>query len=156
VARVNVDGVEGSSIPGGVHLARYGGGDDYVQVEPLLSAWCDPEPAPTSDAAAAGGGVSVVVAAAAAVASNSTSTAAWAAACEQLPQVTPASLELLHGFSGAALLPSGAAPAAGSIAVERARHLLVSRMPPPEGAGCGPPHASLMLHGWLFHAYHAR
>ena len=36
VERVNIDGLEGSSIPGGLHLARYGGGDDYRQVDPLL------------------------------------------------------------------------------------------------------------------------
>jgi hypothetical protein len=33
VPRVNIDGIEGSSIPGGLHLARYGGGDDYRQVK---------------------------------------------------------------------------------------------------------------------------
>ena len=36
-ARTNIDGLEGSSIPGGCHVARYGGGDDYRQMEPLLS-----------------------------------------------------------------------------------------------------------------------
>lgn len=36
VTRVNVDGVEGSSIPGGLHLAKYGGGDDYRQVSEHL------------------------------------------------------------------------------------------------------------------------
>jgi hypothetical protein len=36
---VNVDGLEGSTIPGGVHLARYGGGGDYRVAEPLLSVW---------------------------------------------------------------------------------------------------------------------
>jgi hypothetical protein len=39
VDRVNVDGIEGSSIPGGLHLARYGGGDDYRQVCLSSSEW---------------------------------------------------------------------------------------------------------------------
>ena len=37
VPRVNMDGLEGSSVPGGCHAARYGGGDEYRQVEPLVS-----------------------------------------------------------------------------------------------------------------------
>jgi hypothetical protein len=32
-----MDGIEGSSIPYGLHAARYGGGDDYRIAEPLLS-----------------------------------------------------------------------------------------------------------------------
>eukprot|EP01052_Picozoa_sp_SAG31_P040122 SAG31_NODE_5732_length_2354_cov_6.233703_1_plen_317_part_00 len=143
VARVNIDGVEGSSIPGGVHLARYGGGDDYAQVEPLVSAWRG------TDGVAVGGAGDDGDAA-----ESPTSTTAWKLACERLPQVTPQSLQLLHGFSTAALLPSGVAPTPESLTVEPACHLLVSRLPLPLAGGSSH-HASLMLHGWLFPDYHA-
>jgi hypothetical protein len=105
-----------------VHLARYGGGDDYRVAEPLLSVWCR-------------GAVA-------------TSTAAWQGACTSLLAVSASSLQLLHGFSESALLPSGAAPAPGELDCASDVHLMISRMPP--DAPAGETHASLMLHGWLF------
>ena len=38
VPRVAVDSL-GTEIPGGLHIARYGGGGTYVAVDPLLSVW---------------------------------------------------------------------------------------------------------------------
>lgn len=37
-AVVNMDGLEGSGLRAGAYVARYGGGDDFRAVEPLLSA----------------------------------------------------------------------------------------------------------------------
>ena len=37
-AVVNMDGIEGSGLRAGAYVARYGGGDDFRAVEPLLSA----------------------------------------------------------------------------------------------------------------------
>mmetsp|Transcript_39915 Transcript_39915/g.94726 ORF Transcript_39915/g.94726 Transcript_39915/m.94726 type:complete len:410 (+) Transcript_39915:389-1618(+) len=124
VARVNIDGVEGSTIPGALHLARYGGGEEYQQQEPLLSVWC--------------AGASMTRAAA---------TSAWQAAATALSEVTVDSLQLLHGFGRDEVMPGGAAPDPASVRVEPRTQLLVSRMP------VGGAHASLMLHGWLFAAF---
>ena len=43
VPRVAVDSL-GTEIPGGLHIARYGGGGAYAAVDPLLSAWLDGNP----------------------------------------------------------------------------------------------------------------
>ena len=37
IEHVNMDGIEGSGIPGACYAARYGGGDDFCAVEPILS-----------------------------------------------------------------------------------------------------------------------
>ena len=135
VVRVNMDGVEGSSIPGGLHLARYGGGDAYRQVDPLLSVWCKGTAA--------------------------TETAAWSIASAALPRCTIESRSLLPGFNADEVLPGGAAPTADALACAPHVHLVVSRMPPSDAAAtdqaaaCVAPHASLMLHGWLFDQYAA-
>jgi len=100
VPRVNHDGIEGSSLPGGCYLARYGGGDDYAAAEPLVSAELP------LDAAAS---------------------PHWPALRQSLSEVTPSSLKLLHGFSTTALLPGGQPPAAEALAWRC--QLCVSRMP---------------------------
>ena len=143
VARVNIDGVEGSSIPGGLHLARYGGGDDYRQAEPLLSAWCVAAPARgdgAPGAGAAGGAADAAAAAAAAAAMPggglraAAQTGAWRAACAALPAVTADSLQLLHGFNLDEVLPRGCAPQPGALRLEPRTQLLVSRLPAGGGA----------------------
>jgi hypothetical protein len=69
-----------------------------------------------------------------------------------LRAATPATLQLMHGFSTAALLPSGRAPAADTVGWDQCR-LLVTRAPaPPAG---GEAFTSLMLHGWLFAHFRA-
>lgn len=81
---------------------------------------------------------------------------AFAAAEGTLEKVTPEGLKLLHGFSHAALLPSGKAPALRDLDFTPGVHLVVSRVPPQaQSPGPVPAFASLMLHGWLFHAFAA-
>jgi len=75
----------------------------------------------------------------------------WPGLRASLAATTSASLQLVHGFADAALLPGGAPPAAESLEWG-ACQLLVTQMP--EGAAPAA-HASLMLHGWLFAGFHA-
>ena len=151
---VNVDGLEGSTIPGGVHLARYGGGGDYRVAEPLLSVWYTPPASPAVPCAPCGRLLPYASCASPpsvhasqplartrvrrrCTRVSARSTAAWQEAAARLPTVTADSLRLLHGFSESALLPSGAAPTADALECEAAVHLLVSRMPPGGTAGGG-------------------
>mmetsp|Transcript_54193 Transcript_54193/g.110570 ORF Transcript_54193/g.110570 Transcript_54193/m.110570 type:complete len:286 (-) Transcript_54193:264-1121(-) len=122
--RVNVDGIEGSSIPGGLHAAKYGGGDDYRAMEPIVSSSVH--------------GACVK------------SHPLWSCLVASLGAATPCTLQLLHGYSDEALLPAGVAPAADSLAWSDVS-VVVSKMPPcgPEG-----PFVSLMLHGWLFDEFY--
>ena len=157
VTRTNVDGVEGSSVPGGLHVARcvppaccsrltpctkapaaarlsaclsahrYGGGDEYVHVEPLLSVWC--------------------------VGAEAAATSAWTVSMVALPECTVETLQLLHGFGLEQILPLGTAPSPSKLALEPLVQLVVACMPPAGPGGCN--HVSLMLHGWLFRDFHA-
>ena len=164
VARVNIDGVEGSSIPGGMHLARYGGGDDYRQTDPLLSVWCcggDGSGGAAGDGAGTGMGKGHA-------AREASASAGWRAAAAALPGVSAVSLQLLHGFGQEEVLPRGRAPAPAALRLEPHVQLMVSRLPPsaehqaqangpapPSPPGTPQPHVSLMLHGWLFGSYGA-
>jgi len=135
-----------TEIPGGLHVARYGGGGDYASVEPLVSCWVT--------SAEAG------------------SSAAWDAARSTLAECTVESLQLgAFAEAFASVLPGAAIQVAEELRVEPAVHLVVSRMPAtepemrdvynaelgdyekkivvPEG------HGSLMLHGFLFSEYYS-
>ena len=132
--RVNVDGVEGSSIPAGMHVARYGGGDDYRQASfrrampTQKGQGCRRYAAPLpslppfllcrllaglrrfmslySPLRQVEPLLSMVSALPAREAPP------WSQLRSSLANTTPASLRLIHGFSDAALLPGGAPPAA--------------------------------------------
>ena len=132
IAGTNLDGIEGSSIPGGCHAARYGGGDEYCAVDPLLSFFA------TS-------------------LTPSQHWSNWAACEESLAALRADTLQWPHGYSDAGLnlLPDGAAPPAASLSWSPIQ-LLVTRAPPPcEGGSSGGEHFSLMLHGWLFGGFGA-
>lgn len=127
--RTNVDGVEGSSIPGSVHVARYGGGDQYEAAEPIVSA--------VTNVAAR-------------------DHPSWPTLCAALERTTLDTLQLVHGFSDAILLPGGRAPAPAELTWEPV-HVVVTRPPRRREGTSAPPsfHVSLMLHGWLFGEFHA-
>jgi len=139
IPRINVDGVEGSTIPGGIHLARYGGGSEYRVAEPILSAQV--------------------------VGSDISTHPSWGRLVESLKSITIDSLVVKHGFSLEEMFPSGRAPEAKDLTWDSHYHLVVSRMPPTSGEGGeadgsqsqpqSPSFASLMLHGFLFHEFHA-
>jgi hypothetical protein len=101
---------------------RYGGGDAYIHVEPLLSVWC--------------------------VGAEAAATSAWAASKVALSECTAESLRLLHGFGMEQILPLGTAPLASTLSLAPLVQLVVSCVPAAGPNGCD--HVSLMMHGWLF------
>jgi hypothetical protein len=123
----NLDGIEGSHIPGGCHAARYGGGDEYQAVEPSLSLATLLQPI-NSDL--------------------------WAECTASLERLRVSSLQWPHGYSeaGIRLLPDDAAPPAASLTWGTVQ-LLVTRAPRSDGSAAQ--HLSLMLHGWLFRDFGA-
>lgn len=126
VQRVNIDGLEGSSISGGCYAARYGGGDDYTAIEPILSLSCPVAPQACE---------------------------CWAAVQAAVEHTTDASLLRPPGYAEAALRAPRSS--VGTV-WGGTTHLVITRVPPPtpttapDGAGSVTCHLSLMLHGWLF------
>lgn len=136
IPRINVDGVEGSTIPGGIHLVRYGGGSEYRVAEPILSAQV--------------------------LGSDISTHPSWGRLVESLKSVSIDSLVVKHGFRSEEMFPSGRVPEAKDLTWDSHYHLVVSRMPPTSGGGeeddgsqSQSPFASLMLHGFLFHEFQA-
>jgi hypothetical protein len=102
------------------------------KIDPLVSTWC--VGAPPREAAP------------------------FTAADTSLQAATPAGLKLIHGFSEAALLPSGKVPSLTQVELPDHVHLVVSRVPGAAANAFGvadPEFASLMLHGWLFRNFGA-
>ena len=124
----NLDGIEGSSIAGGCYVARYGGGDDYLAADPLLSLVTPMVPVDWKS---------------------------WSSISQSLERLEASSLQWPHGFSeaGQQCLPGGRAPEASSLAWDNVQ-LLVTQ--PPMSSPDGALHFSLMLHGWLFRNFRAQ
>ena len=102
VERVNMDGVEGSSMPGGLYAARYGGGDSYLSWEPILSLY------------------STV---------SATRIRCWSAVASALSNTTGEQLQRPHGYAESALLPNSKAPEPD--AISWSLHLLVTKIDSP-------------------------
>ena len=126
VLGTNLDGVDGSEIPGGCHAARYGGGDGYAACEPILSlASLRHPPSTWSD---------------------------FPVCAANLAKLRAESLQWPSGYTEAGinlLGEGGEAPPASHLQWEHSQ-LLVTRAPDAAGD-----YFSLMLHGWLFRDFAA-
>ena len=125
VAGTNLDGVEGSTIPGGCHAARYGGGDDYRAINPLLSLSTSLLPPVAWHA--------------------------WQDLATALSQLRAPSRECTE--AGIQALRNRTPLPAASLTWSTA-HLVITTAPSMEDASDAR-HLSLMLHGWLFRGFAA-